>query len=154
MPITIEKITAADVPQVVTMISALAAHHDDVPDIDAARLMRDALGPNPWVHVLVARGGSQAIGYAALMPMAQLAFGVRGMDMHHLFVHRDARGHGVGAALVRACQDTARALDCSFITVGTHPDNHVAGRFYERCGFLRRSTSGPRFGMRLDQPPT
>ncbi|MEX0371059.1 MAG: N-acetyltransferase family protein [Tateyamaria sp.] len=154
MPINIRKMTEADVPQVVKMISGLAACHDDVPDIDAERLARDALGPHPWAVVLVADGGSQLLGYAALLPMAQLQFGVRGMDMHHLFVCREARGNGVGAALVRACQSEAIARDCSFMTVGTHPDNHKAKRFYEREGFLRRSGSGPRFSVRLDQPPT
>ncbi|MFL4471956.1 N-acetyltransferase family protein [Tateyamaria armeniaca] len=154
MPITIRKMTKADVGQVVTLINALAAHHDDTPDTDAARLSRDALGAHPWVTVLVASGGSQIVGYAALVPMAQLQFGVRGMDMHHLFVHRDARGHGVGAALVRACKDEARAQSCSFLTVGTHPNNQPAGRFYENCGFLRRGANGPRFSVRLDQPLT
>lgn len=154
MPIKIRAMTQSDVPQVVTMIAGLAACHDDQPDIDAKRLARDALGAHPWLTVLVADGGSQLLGYAALIPMAQLQFGARGMDMHHLFVCRDARGNGVGAALVRACQQEARACDCQFMTVGTHPDNHKAGRFYERCGFLRRGGSGPRFSLRLDQPPT
>ena len=149
MPIPIRKMTEADVPQVVTMITALAACHDDQPDIDAERVARDALGSHPWATVLVADGGSQLLGYAALLPMAQLQFGVRGVDMHHLFVCRDARGNGVGAALVRACQKEARERDCSFITVGTHPDNRKAMRFYEREGFLRRSGPGPRFSVRL-----
>ncbi|WP_299045444.1 GNAT family N-acetyltransferase [uncultured Tateyamaria sp.] len=154
MPITIRKMSHADVAEVVTMIAGLAACHDDQPDIDAERVTRDALGPHPWATILVADGGSKLLGYAALLPMAQLQFGVRGMDMHHLFVCRDARGNGVGAALVRACQDEARNMACSFMTVGTHPDNRKAMRFYEREGFLRRSGSGPRFSVRLDQPPT
>lgn len=149
MPITIRKMAKGDVPEVVTMISALATCHDDQPNIDAERLVRDALGTHPWATVLVADGGSQLVGYAALLPMAQLQFGARGMDMHHLFVCRDARGNGVGAALVRGCQAEARDRECSFMTVGTHPDNHKAGRFYEREGFLRRTGTGPRFSMRL-----
>ncbi|MEM8653814.1 MAG: GNAT family N-acetyltransferase [Pseudomonadota bacterium] len=149
MPITIRKMTGVDVPQVIKMIAGLAACHDDQPDIDAERLARDALGPHPWATVLVADGGSQLLGYAALLPMAQLQFGVRGMDMHHLFVCRDARGNGVGTALVRACRSEAEAQNCAYMTVGTHPDNHKAGRFYERAGFLRRSGSGPRFSTRL-----
>lgn len=153
MPIKIRKMTEGDVDQVVTMINGLAQCHDDQPDTDAERLSRDALGPHPWATVLVADGGTHLLGYAALLPMAQLQFGVRGMDMHHLFVRRDARGNGVGVLLVRACHDEARKQQCSFMTVGTHPDNRKAMRFYERAGFLRRSGSGPRFSLRLDQPP-
>ncbi|APX11031.1 GNAT family N-acetyltransferase [Tateyamaria omphalii] len=150
MPIKIRKMTEADVPQVVTMIKGLAACHDDVPNIGADILARDALGERPWMTVLVADGGSQLVGYAALLPMAQLQFGVRGMDMHHLFVARDARGNGVGAALLQGCRDECRSQVCGFMTVGTHPDNHKAMRFYERSGFLRRSGSGPRFSLRLE----
>ncbi|MBV7408876.1 MULTISPECIES: GNAT family N-acetyltransferase [Roseobacteraceae] len=154
MPITIRKMRETDVPEVVTMISGLAACHDDVPDIDPDRLARDALGKDPWMTVLVADGGSRLVGYAALMREAQLHFGARGMNLHHLFVCRDARGNNVGAALVRACREMAHSQECSFMTVGTHPDNHKAKRFYEREGFLRRSGTGPRFSVRLDQPPT
>ncbi|WP_147103689.1 GNAT family N-acetyltransferase [Tateyamaria sp. syn59] len=154
MPIHIRKMTAADVPQVVTMIKGLAACHDDAPNIDADTLARDVLGDRPWMTVLVADAGSQLVGYAALLPMAQLQFGARGMDMHHLFVARDARGNGVGAALVQGCRDECEAQQCRFMTVGTHPENHKAMRFYERSGFLRRSGSGPRFSLKLVQPPT
>lgn len=149
MPIKIRDMTQDDVPQVLRMIAGLAAWHDDKADIDAARLTRDALGPDRWLRVLVADGGAHLVGYAALVPMAQLQFGVRGMDMHHLFVTRDARGNGVGRALVRECEAAARAADCRFLTVGTHPDNHTAARFYEAAGFARRSGSGPRFSLRL-----
>lgn len=147
-----------DLPDLLDMIAGLARFHDDVPTVRAGDLRRDLCGPQPWYTVIVAQAPDAGPhGYAALTRMGQLQFGVRGMDIHHLFVRDGARGNGVGTALLAACQAQARAQGCAFLSVGTHPDNTAAGRFYETRGFTRRSGSGPRFSQRLDrsdQPPT
>ncbi|MEO0402299.1 MAG: GNAT family N-acetyltransferase [Pseudomonadota bacterium] len=148
-----------DLPQLHQMICALAAHHDDIPDVSPTRLKQYVSGPNPWFTVIVAHGGdANLLGYAALLPRGQLQFGRRGMDMHHLFVRPLARGKGVGRALTDAARAHSTDIGCAFLSVGTHPDNIRAGRFYEKQGFARRAGSGPgsgpRFSLRLDQPPT
>ncbi len=147
-----------DLPELMHLISGLARFHEDTPHVSLSDLKRDTLGPAPWFTVIVAEDSEGRLrGYAALIPMGQLQFGVRGMDLHHLFVRKGLRGQGVGSALVAACIARARTLHCQFLTVGTHPDNAKAGLFYETHGFIRRNASGPRFSMRLDssdQPPT
>ena len=144
-----------DLPKLHQMICALAAHHGDTPDVNPNRLKADVLGENPWYTVIVAqRKADGLLGYAALLPLGQLQYGVRGMDMHHLFVRDGVRGTGVGAVLVTAAQSHCRAVGCAYLMVGTHPDNTEAARFYERRGFTRRDGSPPRFVIRLDQPPT
>lgn len=145
---TIRRPTKDDLPQLEEMIRALAAHHDDVAEVDPAQLARDILGPARWFTTFVAADPS-LVGYVSLIPMGQLQFGRRGYDMHHLFVHVSARGDGWGRALVDAACAHARAVGCSFVTVGTAPDNDAAGAFYEHLGFARRVASGPRFGMRI-----
>lgn len=154
MTLTIRLLEHRDLDAVVQMIDDLAEHHGDVPVTDPATLARDALGPAPWVHVLVAETTARLIGYAALLPLAQMQIGVRGMDMHHLFVRPEGRGSGVGRAFIDASKEHARMLNCSFLTVGTHPDNRAAAAFYVAAGFIRRPMNGPRFSMRLDQPLT
>lgn len=154
MPITIRKFADGDLPDVLEMIHGLAACHGDRSPLTLDALRRDVCGAHPWLTVLVADGGSRRLGYAALLPKAQLQFGTRGMEIHHLFVCRAAQGNGLGAGLVQACVAEARAHGCSFLSVGTHPDNHKAARFYAQIGFLRRSGSGPRFTMQLNHPPT
>ena len=140
----IRPILETDLPEVLSMIHALAAHHGDAPVTTLEDLRRDALGMHPWLQVLVAPG----LGYAALCPLAQLQFGVRGMDMHHLFVVETARGSGVGRALIDASIAHAKAQECRYLTVGTHPDNRAAQAVYRAAGFEDLPVSGARFRMK------
>lgn len=137
--------TIADIPTLLPMIHALAAHHGDPPACTAETLSRDAFGPGPWVTILIAPD----TGYAALTRKVQLQWGVRGIDMHHLFVTPETRGTGVGSALLTATRDHARALGCAYVTVGTHPDNGAAQAFYAARGFVRIGDAPPRFRLRL-----
>jgi ribosomal protein S18 acetylase RimI-like enzyme len=140
----IRPIVETDLLEVLRMTHGLAAHHEDAAVLTLDDLRRDTMGQYPWLRVLVAEGQ----GYAALCPMAQLQFGVRGMDMHHLFVAPEARGRGVGRSLIEASLVCAKELGCRFMTVGTHPDNIAAQNTYRALGFVQRDASGPRFGMK------
>ena len=82
--------------------------------------------------------------------MGQLQFGVRGMDMQHLFVVAHNRGCGVGRTLIDASIELSKQLSCKFLTVGTHPDNTAAAQIYLAAGFDLLPDSGPRFRMRFD----
>jgi len=146
---TTRPLQAKDLPQVLDMVQALAAHHGDKASADLGSLRRDALGAHPWVRVLVAQGGGRLLGYAALCPLAQVQFGARGLDMQNLFVRPQARRQGVGAALIAACQQHAKKVGCTYLAVGTHPANTAAGQVYLAAGFEPRPAPGPRFGMRL-----
>ncbi|MGC1495532.1 MAG: GNAT family N-acetyltransferase [Sulfitobacter sp.] len=149
-PIKICLAAASDLPAVLDMIHALAAHHDDVATLSLGTLRRDVLGDAPWIKLIIAQSGPELLGYAALYPLAQLQFGVRGMDMHHLFVKADARGRGVGKALIKASIDHAKAAQCRFLMVGTHPDNLPAQQMYISAGFSSMPEPGPRFRMKFD----
>jgi GNAT superfamily N-acetyltransferase len=147
--ITTRQMTAADVPHILTMVHQLAAHHGDTAILTADILEKEATGPSPWVTVIVAEQGDAIAGYAALCPLTQLQFGLRGMDMHHLFVAQKDRRTGVGTALIRASIQTAQDFECSYLTVGTHPDNHLAGQVYLAAGFDPMPPPGPRFRIRF-----
>ncbi|MFD3725774.1 GNAT family N-acetyltransferase [Streptomyces sp. NPDC058671] len=59
-------------------------------------------------------------------------------EFRMLAVAREARGRGVGEALVRACVDRARALPGSErIVLSTDVRMRSAHRIYERLGFVR-----------------
>ena len=136
------------------MIAALAAFHDDIAEIDEATLTMMAFGPLPCLKVLVAESAAGLVGYAALMPTAQLHFGKIGLEMHHLFVKPRVRSSGVGRALIGACRAEGLRRGCHYISVGTAPDNLAAGAFYEKRGFERRMMHAPRFRISLNQPLT
>jgi GNAT superfamily N-acetyltransferase len=141
----IRPVSAADLDELLEMVEGLAAHHGDAALVTADDLARDCLGDAPWLRVIVAQRGARLLGYAALCPLAQLQFGARGMDMHHLFVRREARKQGVARALISASVELACALECQFLTVGTHPENEAAGQVYLASGFDALPPPGPRF---------
>lgn len=136
----------ADIPAVHQMILALGAYHGD---LDAAvtqqTMLRDGFGPHPWVHFLVADDGETLQAYAALLPLAKVADGLRGIDINHMYVTKPMRGRGVGRMLVEASADLAHELGCTYMFIGTAPDNIAAQNAYLACGFERWADTGPRF---------
>lgn len=140
----------ADLPELLVMVHALAAHHGDTAVLTSEILSRDLFGIPSWITALVATTNAGLCGYAVLTPMTQLQFGVRGMDMHHLYVKPVWRGAGVGRALLDASVAHAKSQHCSFLTVGTAPDNHAAQAFYLAAGLGQRPPSGPRFSIKWD----
>lgn len=147
--VTIRAANQTDLPRLKIMVEALARHHDDVPQITAEILERDIFGFVPWIYVIIAEVGGRAVGYAALCPLIKLQVGIRGIDMHHLFVEADFRGSGIGKQLIEGAMQKARELSCSQMSVGTHPDNLSAQAVYLACGFERRDASNPRFRIAL-----
>ena len=137
-----------DLPQVLEMVHALAFHHGDAPLATLSDLERDALGDNPWLRLIVLARGDDLLGYAALLPLAQLQYGVRGMDLHHLYVVPAARGTGAGRLLVDAAVARAKADGCRYLSVGTAPDNVDAQHVYRALGFSERPKPGPRFSVK------
>ncbi|MEU2058790.1 GNAT family N-acetyltransferase [Streptomyces sp. NPDC013455] len=95
------------------------------------------------VHVLAVREDGVPLGTGRLLHGAAAA-GKTGGDpvvgsLGRLAVTREARGIGVGAALVRAIEEAARARGLS--AVDLHAQTHALG-FYERLGY---TAYGPEF---------
>ena len=127
------------------MVVALTQHHGDAARVTFESLERDFLGPVAWYHGLVAVQDAKVVGYAAALPLGRLGYGARGLDLHHLFVTPDARLLGIGRALVRAVEDLGRNLGCSYVIIGTHPDNVAAQAYYQRLGYGPHASTGKRF---------
>lgn len=58
-------------------------------------------------------------------------------EVRMLVTAEEARGRGVGLALVEACLEQAREDGCSVVRLSTQPDMAAARRLYERLGFVR-----------------
>ena len=128
------------------MIRALGAYHGDVDvKITSDTLARDALGPHPWVRVIVAENADGLQAYAALLPLAKIVDGLRGIDINHMYVAEGLRGQRIGRQLIYAAANIARTLGCSYMFIGTAPENVDAQAAYLACGFERWADGGPWF---------
>jgi GNAT superfamily N-acetyltransferase len=58
-------------------------------------------------------------------------------EFRMLAVAEEARGHGVGAALVQSCIDLARAAGSTTLTLCSLKEMTPAHRIYQRLGFVR-----------------
>ena len=145
--VTIRAARSGDLQQILDMITLHAECHGDTARISAADLDRDLFSDRPWITALVAEAGGRLIGYALLTPLYRAMEGMRGMELHQLFVRRDHRGHGIGRHLVARAREHARLSGCSYLSVSAATGNFQAHRFYETMNFR----AGPVTGMRYVQ---
>jgi [ribosomal protein S18]-alanine N-acetyltransferase len=97
---------------------------------------------DPERHVLThTDADGQILGVATFSCAADMA------DLNRVVVHPHARGRGVGASLVRAGLEWARALGATRMLLEVRTDNEPAVALYGRLGFdqinLRRDYYGP-----------
>ncbi|MDB6452233.1 GNAT family N-acetyltransferase [Falsirhodobacter sp. 20TX0035] len=133
----IRPVAAHDLPALKHLITALAELHGDTARVTEDSLQRDLLGEAPWVLGLVAEYDFALVAYAALCPRAQLQFGERGLDIHHLYVRPAWRGQGLGRRMIEACVQKATTLHCDYVITSTAPDNKAAQGAYRACGFVQ-----------------
>jgi len=69
-------------------------------------------------------------------PAKRLA-GAHEVEFHLLCVRHDARGNGIGRALVEAALTRAETMGARGVVLWTQPAMDDAQRLYERCGFRR-----------------
>ncbi len=149
-PLLVRNAREEDAPRLIEMIAALAAHHGDTANVSAAALQRDLFGRTVCATSLIAEIGGHVVGYALLHAYPHVQFGLRLMDLNHLFVEASHRGRGIGRQLIAAAVAEARRQGCGRLVVGPHPENRAAQEIYRYMGFSEASVAGPRF--RLDLP--
>jgi ribosomal protein S18 acetylase RimI-like enzyme len=89
--------------------------------------------------LLVARVAGSVRGALTLV-MYPLPTGIRA-HIDDVVVDEEARGQGVGAALVRAALDLAESRGARTIDLTSRPSRAAAIRLYERLGFVRRDSN-------------
>lgn len=91
---------------------------------------------------IVAERGGVVVGSVLLYPPAAGAYGPAGEngpwpEVRLLAVLPEARGHGVGSALMRECVRRAREMGAPALGLHTTDMMRAAIRMYERMGFAR-----------------
>lgn len=150
-PIHTRPAQRVDLPRLSAMISALAAQHGDTATLDINALQRDIFGAQPWVRISVALITHDIVGYAALSPQTKLQFCARGMDIQHMFIEAEHRRKGIGRALIEDAIKRSKEQECSYLTIGTAPDNTAAQQAYRACGFRVSENDPTKFKMMLSQ---
>jgi phosphinothricin acetyltransferase len=103
-------------------------------------------------HRIVAARNDVVVGWAALSPVSGRCV-YRGVAADSVYVQADARGLGVGRALLDALITGAESAGIWTIETGIFPENTVSVRLHERCGFRIvgiRQRIGSHFGRWRD----
>jgi GNAT superfamily N-acetyltransferase len=120
-----------------TLLPLIAAYQRfyEVEEIDDDRnraFFRRFLAPSDDGELLAARDeGGVILGYACLYWHFSSLAAVETVLMNDLFVSPEARGRGIGRALIEASREVARARGAAWLEWATAPDNHTAQRLYD-----------------------
>lgn len=135
MTIAIVAMTAAHADAVAAIFTegiatGNATFEGEAPDwsaFDAAKLAE---------HRLVALGGNEVLGWAALSPTSSRHV-YRGVCEVALYVTATARGRGVGRSLLKALIESSEAGGIWMLQAGIFPENTASLGLHESCGFRR-----------------
>ncbi|MFE9635920.1 GNAT family N-acetyltransferase [Streptomyces sp. NPDC006463] len=126
----------------ITARAYLADGHLDFGEDDGyLHVLRDVAGRAAEAEVLVAERDGRVLGGVTFAPPGSPLADIAGPDeaeFRMLAVAHDARGQGVGEALVRACVERARATEgVTGLVLSTQHSMAGAHRIYARLGFVR-----------------
>ncbi|MER7582086.1 N-acetyltransferase family protein [Kitasatospora sp. NPDC097691] len=85
-------------------------------------------------HRLIAVDGGRVLGWAAVVPVSDRC-AYAGVVEHSVYVHPEARGRGVGAALLDALIASTEAAGIWTIQSGIFPENTASLALNARAGF-------------------
>jgi GNAT superfamily N-acetyltransferase len=135
----IAPISDGEFEELLPLIAAYQRFYE-VERIDEARnraFFRRFLAPSEDGLLLGARREGRLIGYACLYWHFSSLEAVESVLMNDLYVSEEARGQGVGRALIEATANVARERGAPFVEWSTAPDNHTAQRLYDSTGAER-----------------
>lgn len=132
----------ADAPALADLLAHLG-YPADAADLPARLARLRAAGD----EALIASGGGAAIGLATLHVRSVLHSATPVAQLTALVVSPDARGRGVGRALVALVEQHARDRGATRLVVTTALHRAEAPPFYERLGF---DHTGRRYVKRLE----
>ena len=136
--VTIRKATAADVPLILHFIRALADYEKllDLVSATEAKLQATLFGERPAAETLLAYLGEQPVGFALFFQNYSTFLAQPGIYLEDLFVNPDARGNGIGLALIQAIAKIAVERGCARMDWAVLDWNTPAIEFYHRIGAL------------------
>jgi GNAT superfamily N-acetyltransferase len=134
--VSIRAATPADVPLVLSFIRELAVyeHLEDRVVASEADLSRALFGTPRYAEVVFACVDGEALGFALFFPNFSTFLGKPGIYLEDLFVRPQARGHGLGKALLAFLARTALERGCPRLDWAVLDWNAPSIGFYRSLG--------------------
>ena len=137
--VEIAPIASEEFEELLPLIAAYQRFYE-VAEIDDERnraFFRRFLAPSEDGLLLGARAEGRFRGYACLYWHFSSTKACETVLLNDLFVDPEARGAGVGRALIEASLEIARERGAAHLEWQTAPDNHTAQRLYDATGASR-----------------
>jgi GNAT superfamily N-acetyltransferase len=137
----VQPVTEEQFEALVPMIAAYQGFYE-AEDIRTERnreFFRRFIAPSDDGMLIGAWRGERLLGYACLYWHFSSTKAVETVLMNDLYVDAEARGEGVGRALIEAAAEIGRERGSPILEWSTAPDNATAQRLYDSTG-AERST--------------
>ena len=136
MTISIRAATAADIPLIAELIRALAEYEKLAHEVrfDEAVLAAKLFGPRPYAEVVIGELDGAPQGFALFFHNFSTFEGKPGIYLEDLFVKPEARGSGLGKALLSHLAALAVERDCARLEWSVLDWNAPAIGFYKSLG--------------------
>ena len=136
MSIAIAPATPDDIPIILSLIRELAEYEKLLDSMQATEesLRRDLFGRHPAAEVLMGRLNGTPVGYALYFQSYSTFLAQPGIYLEDVYVRRDARGAGVGKALLRAVARIAHDRKCGRLEFSVLDWNQPSIDFYLSLG--------------------
>jgi GNAT superfamily N-acetyltransferase len=133
--LTVETVTASDLPELMPMMRGYCDFYRVDPSDDRLLALVNALIENPDEGVqLIARGDGAPLGFATIYWSWQTLYAARVGVLNDLYVESAARGTGTGRALIDRGLALCRDRGAEKLVWETAPDNATAQRLYDGIG--------------------
>ena len=136
MTLAIRPATPADLPLICELIRDLAEYEKLAHEVrfDAAVLREKLFGPRPYAEVVIGEIDGLAMGFALFFHNFSTFEGRPGIYLEDLFVRPNARGSGLGKALLAHLASLAVERDCARLEWSVLDWNSPAIGFYQALG--------------------
>ena len=136
MSASIRSANPTDLPLIAALIRALAEYEKLAGEVrfDEAKLGEKLFGPRPYAEVLIGEVDGEAMGFALFFHNFSTFEGRPGIYLEDLFVRPEARGQGLGKALLAELARLAVERDCARLEWWVLDWNEPSIGFYKSLG--------------------
>jgi GNAT superfamily N-acetyltransferase len=136
MSVSIRVARQSDVSVLHALIRGLAEYEKLAAQVvgTAQDLQRELFGERPVIEAVIAWDDESALGFALYFHNYSTFLARRGLYLEDLFVVPEARGRGIGKALIRHCARVAVKRGCGRFEWAVLDWNRPAIEFYQSIG--------------------